>query len=200
MAIIVSYLVWIKLFAIYRYLLPLEMLAPVAIWLLINRLPLHCTKRNLALVACLTLWAITFKPGNWGRVSWGPDYFGVHPPTLADPAHSMVLMTGVEPYSYVIPFFPEAVRFVRIESYFTRPSETPNGYDRLLQKVVSEHNGPLFVMYRSKDGGENLSALQHFNLQINRDTCQRVIPRIENQSEDPFYFCAVSYKHSYTKQ
>lgn len=197
-AIVISYLVWLKLFAIYRYLLPLEMLAPLAIWLLIDRLPFRLPTRQIAIWACLILWLVTLKPGNWGRVPWSSDYFGVTPPPLADPAKSMVLMTGVEPYSYVIPFFPEPVRFVRIESYFTGPSESPNGFDRRMQQLIVSHQGPLYVLYRSNEGKESKAALQHFNLRINQKGCQQMNPHIENRTTAPFYFCAVTPMDSYT--
>lgn len=191
-AIVVSYLTWLKLFAIYRYLLPLEMLAPLAIWFLVDRFPVRLPARQAIISVCLLFWLVTLKPGNWGRVDWGSDYFGVQPPPLSDPANTMVLMTGVEPYSYVIPFFPHAVRFVRIESYFTGPSETPNGFDRRMRELISGHQGPLYVMYRfNKNQGTSLT-LQHFNLRINDATCQKMTPHIESRDEEPFYFCAVS--------
>jgi len=189
---VISYLVWLKLFAIYRYLLPLEMLVPLAIWFLVDRFPLRISSRQAILVSFMILWAFTLKPGNWGRVPWGTDYFGVHPPTIADPANTMVIMTGVEPYSYLIPFFPESVRFIRIESYFTGPSQSPNGFDRRMQEVIAGHQGPLYIMYRSSEAQSSKIALHHFNLEICQEQCQQITPDIENKSYDPFYFCAVS--------
>ena len=197
-AIVISYMVWLKLFAIYRYLLPLEMLAPLAIWLLIDRLPFRLPARQMAILACLILWLVTLKPGNWGRVPWSSDYFGVTPPLLADPAKSMVIMTGVEPYSYVIPFFPAPVRFVRIESYFTGPSKPPNGIDRRMQQLITDHQGPLYVLYRSNEDKQSRAALHHFNLQIKKEECQQMNPHIEDRTTDPFYFCAVTPMDSYT--
>lgn len=198
-AIVVSYLVWLNIFAIYRYLLPLEMLAPVAIWLLIDRFPFRLPVRNMAILACMFIWLITLKPGNWGRASWGTDYFGVHPPTLADPANTMVLMTGVEPTAYVIPFFPEPVRFVRIESYFTGPSESPNGFDLRMQQLIADHQGPLYVLYHSEENERSKAALQYFNLQIQSGKCQQLNPHIAEQRKTPLYFCAVTPMDSYTK-
>jgi len=191
-AIVISYLVWLKLFAIYRYLLPLEMLAPLAIWFLIDRFPLRISSRQAIIITSMILWAFTLKPGNWGRVPWGSDYFGIQPPHLTDPANTMVIMTGVEPYSYMIPFFPEPVRFIRIESYFTGPSESPNGFDRRMQELIAGHQGPLYIMYRSSEAQSSKTALHHFNLEIRQEQCQQMNPDIENQSFDPFYFCAVS--------
>lgn len=198
-AMVVSYLAWLKLFAIYRYLLPLEMLAPLTVWLLIDRFPLRIAARQTAIIACLVLWLITLKPGNWGRVSWGADYFGVQPPSLTDPANTMVIMTGVEPFSYVIPFFPEPVRFVRIESYFTGPSESPNGFDLRMQELIAGHQGPLYILYRSNEAQSGKIALQYFNLEIRHNQCQQMNPHIENRTTDPFYFCAVSPVNAYTQ-
>ena len=197
-AMTVSYLAWLKMFAIYRYLLPLEMLAPLALWLLIDRFPLKIPARKAAVLACLLLWLVTLKPGTWGRVPWSSDYFGVHPPPLTDPANTMVLMTGVEPFSYVIPFFPEPVRFIRIESYFTGPSETSNGFDRRMRQLVEGHHGPLYIMYRSNEEKGSKAALQHFNLRIKQDACQQMTPDIEDRSSDPFYFCPVTSVNTYT--
>jgi hypothetical protein len=198
-ALIISYLVWLKMFAIYRYLLPLEMLAPLTLWLLIDRFPLRLPARQAAVSVCLVLWLVTLKPGNWGRVDWDTDYFGVQPPSLTDPANTMVIMTGVEPFSYVIPFFPKSVRFVRIESYFTGPSETPNGFDLRMRQLIAGHQGPFYIMFRSNEDQSSKTALQHFNLTVRKDQCQQVNPHIENRPTDPFYFCAVTPINTYTK-
>jgi hypothetical protein len=191
-AIVISYLVWLNLFAIYRYLLPLEMLAPLAIWFLVDFFPLRIPSRPAILISFMILWAFTLKPGNWGRVPWGSDYFGIHPPKLSDPANTMVIMAGVEPYSYMIPFFPEPVRFIRIESYFTGPSQSPNGFDRRMRELISGHHGPLYVMYRANETRSSKTALRHFNLEISQEQCQQMNPDIENHTSIPFYFCAVS--------
>lgn len=198
-AIAVSYLVWLKMFSIYRYLLPLEMLAPLALWILVDRFPLRLARRQAILTACLILWMVTLKPGNWGRVDWSSDYFGVQPPALSDPGNTMVLMTGVEPFAYMIPYFPEPVRFVRVESYFTSPSENPNGFDLRMQELIAGHQGPLYVMYRANEEQNGKNALSHFNLEINRHQCQEVAPSIEKQPSDPFYFCAVTPRATYSQ-
>jgi hypothetical protein len=192
MAMIVSYLVWLKMFAIYRYILPLEMLAPLAIWFLVDRFPIRVPVRQTAIFVCLILWLVTLKPGNWGRVSWGADYFGVQVPSITDPDNSMVLMTGVEPFAYMIPFFPHPLRFVRIESYFTGPSESPNGFDLRMQELIAGHQGSLYVMHRITDQQGSKKALQHFNLDFRQDQCQQVNSYIENRPDEPFYLCTVT--------
>lgn len=190
-AIIISYMVWLKLFAIYRYLLPLEMLLPIAIWLLIDRFPIRSTMKNTAVFMCITVWLITLRPGNWGRVPWGADYFGVTPPVLTDPANTMVIATGVEPMSYLIPFFPAPVRFIRVASYFTGPTDTPNGFDLAMKQAIAGHQGPMFAMFRLCDEEGDKVVLQHYNLEIQTDGCQQMLPSIEGGRSYPILFCPV---------
>jgi len=199
-AMLISYLVWLKLFAIYRYLLPLEMLAPLAIWLLIDRFPVRIQARNITIFACMAIWLITLRPGNWVRKPWSNDYFGVTPPVLTDPDNTMVIMTGMEPMSYFIPFFPESVRFIRIVSYFTGPTETPNGFDLAMRQAITEHQGPKYVLYRSNDEEGNLFALQHYNLELNAEECRSLHPTIEGADEAPFRFCPVIPKTPLTSK
>src|SRR5262249_28762960 len=68
-----SYIAWQMLFSIYRYLLPLELLAPVVIVILFGWL---LTNRNHALAASaavLVLIGASVRPSDWGRVPWGPQ-------------------------------------------------------------------------------------------------------------------------------
>ena len=75
-------------------------------------------------------------------------------------------MTGADPTSYLVPLFPKAVRFVRIQGYFTGPSSHPNGYDRLMETIISSHAGPLFVLFRSYEKPGAVSALGAYGLDM----------------------------------
>jgi hypothetical protein len=189
---LIAYGVWLKIFGIYRYILPLEMLAPLGIWLLISTFPLRPLLQNCLAFLCAVLILATLQPGTWGRVAWGEKYFGVDPPTLVDPDRTMVLMTGTDPMAYVIPFFPESVRFVRIQGYFTGPSDKPNGYDLRMREVVSKHRGPIYVMYRIYEEGASLEALGSYGLAIDAGSCQEMKPHIEDHLQFPLHFCSVT--------
>jgi hypothetical protein len=184
--------VWLKLFAIYRYLLPLEMLAPLGILLLINTFPWRPLVREYAALFCAILILATLQPGNWGRVAWGKTFFGVEPPPLADPANTLVLMTGTEPMAYMIPFFPESVRFVRIQSYLTGPADSPNGYDKRMRDLVSRQRGPLYGLFRFSEKEASVEGLESYGLAIEPDTCKELRPHIEEHVGIPYEFCALT--------
>ncbi len=186
---VVSYLAWLKLFALYRYIVVIEMLAPIGIWLVLVRLFANHRIRMAAGLIALVLVLATLRLGTWGRVPWGDDYFGVTPPALSDPDQTMVLMAGVDPMAYVIPFFPQTIRFLRIQSYFTGPSDRPNGYDRLMHQLVAQHSGPLYILYRSYEQDTARAALQAYGLQLQLGHCQALRPHIEAGLKDPLLFC-----------
>lgn len=189
---LVSYLAWLKMFAIYRYLVTIEMLAPLGIWLILAYLFRDRHKTILTAGACGVLMLVFFMPLHWGRVPWSDDYFGVVPPPVPDPSHTMILMAGHEPSSYLIPFFPPQIRFLRIQSYFTGPSATPNGTDLLMQRLVSAHHGPLYILYRGIEQGVTDSALRAYGLSRRSDQCATLHPHIEAGINDQMYFCRVT--------
>lgn len=186
----VSYLTWLKLFAIFRYAMVIEMLAPLGIWLMIRRLDTSIGRRRILSLICIGMVFITTQPADWGRVHWGADYFGADLPQLEDPDHSLVLMTGTDAMSYLIPLFPPKVRFLRIQSYFNFYAEK-SGYDTWMAQRIQEHHGPMFVLYRASGVQAARDALASFGLQQNGKSCTRFMPRIEENEDVPFLFCTV---------
>jgi hypothetical protein len=192
-----SYLTWLKMFAIFRYILVIELLAPLGIWLILERLINPRTARYAAAAAGFLMILATLSPADWGRVTWGKDYFGANLPVIEKPEDTIVIMTGADPSSYLIPLFPKSVRFVRIQSYFTGPSSHPNGYDRLMENIISRHTGPMYVLFRAYEKIGATSALDAYGLDMNSDSCQAFKPHIESNVKDPLYFCAVSKRHDH---
>ncbi len=139
----------------------------------------------------------TLSPADWGRVSWGEDFFGAKLPVIEKPEDTLVIMAGTDPSSYLVPLFPKAVRFVRIQSYFTGPSSRPNGYDRLMENIISRHTGPMYILYRSYENLVAISALDAYGLDLKSDSCRTFKPHIESNVIDPLYFCAVSKRHDH---
>jgi hypothetical protein len=138
-----SYLIWLKLFGIYRYMVPLELLAPLVLWLLLHRLSSLPVARALG-ACCLVLAAIAGLP----RVNWGHHYHGeksitVQVPAFAEPEQSMVLTVhGDPPMSWLVPSFPKRLAFAALGSGFP---ESPAFAERVAQ-MVAARRGPLYVM------------------------------------------------------
>ncbi len=189
---ILTYLTWLKMFAIFRYALTIELLTPLGIWLILERLIVRVRIRLIAAGAIFALILITMTPANWGRAPWGKDFFGANLPVIKYPDHTIILMTGTNPTSYLAPLFPPKIRFIRIQGYFTGPSSHPNGFDKLMQGIVAKHQGPMYVLYRSYEQAVTTLALTAYGLKEQKDSCRTFHPRIEVNEPYPLYLCQVS--------
>ncbi len=191
---IIAYLAWLKLFAIYRYLIPLEMFAPLALWLIVARLVAAPRWQFAAGTALALLLLTTTHHANWGRRDWTDRYFDIALPMLANPARTLVVMTGKAPTSYVIPSFPPEVRFVRIHSWFTGPSATkpPNQYDRLMQSIIARHSGSLYHLYRETEQPMSQPALAAYGLAQRDAQCHTLVPGATQPKRAPLLLCPLT--------
>jgi len=164
-----AYVVWLVMFSIYRYAVTLEMITPLLIVLAAGLLPFKMKTRTITAILLLLIVAVSVKPGNWNRRdTWLDRFVEAGVPNLGNTSDLMILMTGMEPYSHVIPEFPPDVSFVRIQSNFSSP-EQDKGINKLLHDRVDAHRqkgGSFMVMtpiWQMK-GAED--AVSYFGLKI----------------------------------
>jgi hypothetical protein len=167
-----TYVAWLALFAIYRYQVGSEMLAPLVLLLCLDRLPLG-RHRLAAAGAVAAAMLAAFRPGLWERVPWSgaATYFDVGAPAIADPAGSLVLMAGWQPTSFVIPFFPRDLRFIRIQGNFTSPDDEANPFNDLMRALVAGHRGPLFLLAKDHELADAGAALATYRLDLQTADC-----------------------------
>lgn len=185
---VISYGVWQAMFSIYRYAIPLEMLAALLLFLSLDMLRANAyTKKMVFLGLVLVCFASTI-PADWGRVAHGAKYVEVKEVYLPEGRNHMVLMAGFQPYSHVIPAFPPEVPVIRIQSNFASPEE-PKGINRIIKERVDAHVGPLWLLIPTYDAPwVAQKVLPQFGLKAKLKQC-RVISN--NLSED-LYLCPLS--------
>jgi hypothetical protein len=140
---LVGYLAWMKLFGIYRYLVPLELLAPLMLWLLVERIAPRRYAGRIGgwLLAATTLAVFPFV--TWGHVNWASNSFSAQLPPFAQPASSIVFTAHAHPpMGWLATFFPREVRVISLGSGFP---ESP-AYVERIHAAVSARPGPHFVM------------------------------------------------------
>jgi hypothetical protein len=163
-----TYVVWLPLFSIYRYAIGIEMLAPLLVVLAADRLPAKPAWRAGIIALAAVIVAASYRPGDWGRAPWPGtrDYFAVPVPALERPAETMVIMAGWQPSAYVVPKFPPAVRFVRIQSNFTSPDDVENRHNELMRRIIAAHEGPLYALFTDHEYAAVTAALAVYELKI----------------------------------
>jgi len=191
-ASLVAYLAWLKLFGVYRYLAPLEMLAPLLILILADRLALTRWLHGAVLGGIAVALLVTTRPADWGRTPWGDRYFGVEVPAIPDPANTMILIGGAEPLGYVVPFFPKEIPFLRIEGWFVGPTAPPNRHIDTMRERINAHRGPLYALYRDLYETQRMEdALRPFGLTLRRGQCVFLKPQIDRTHPERLAFCPV---------
>lgn len=160
---LVGYVSWLVVFAIYRYIVTFEMLAPLLIVAAIGLWPLP-RRARCVLAACALLGAVLLTPiPRENRPPFAERVVTVDVPAIARPEATLAIMTGVEPMAFVIPSFPAQVPFLRIDGYLVGPgAQTPmlSG----MRERISAHRATggdvfwLHVPYEQVRGQEALAA------------------------------------------
>jgi hypothetical protein len=149
---VVSYVIWQTKFAIIRYALPLELLAPMVIAVLCRYIlpwdDLRMVLTGLAFAAIVLI----MRPCNIPHQDWGPRYFNVEPPKLEYPDETLIIMASDQPRSYVIPAFDPGVRFIGLASSFNHPEsgDQHRAADEMLD-LVRTHTGPVYLLSNSQE-------------------------------------------------
>jgi hypothetical protein len=169
-----TYVSWLFLFAIYRYLIPLEMLSPIVIAASVSLLPLKASLRLALTIVLLGVAASLAQGGGDQRLGWKGHYVDVDVPPLPDPAHTMILMTGFAPMAYVIPSFPPEIPFLRIQGYLIKPDDHNSGLGRQMHERVAKHEGPLYLLHWPREQDLTLKAVADYGLAIDEAGCRTV--------------------------
>ncbi|WP_448204475.1 hypothetical protein [Azospirillum sp. sgz302134] len=186
-AMAVIYALWVVMFCIYRYLVPLEILAPLAIVMAAGLLPVSRKARLVLAALLLVLVQATAQPANWGRAAWSDRWVEADIPPIEDPDHTMVLMGGYWAISHVIPAFPPRMPFVRIQSNFLQPDSVGNGYLALLKDKIGAHRGRFLMLSTVPDTPGAAKAAALLGLRVDETDC-RIIP---NNLGEPLNLCSV---------
>jgi hypothetical protein len=169
-----SYILWQTFFSIYRYLVPLEVVAPLVIYFLLRHLIARPYRRLLIASGVFLIIVGTTQAPNWGRVPWADSFFGTVAPVIPEPTQSLVLIAGSEPVAFMIAAFPAQVRFVRIAPAFT-PTTT---LSEKIRALLARHDGPAYVLTTETeiaDADEHLGAHRRM---VVRETCREVQNRV----------------------
>ncbi|MHA4869357.1 hypothetical protein ACXZ1M_16820 [Duganella sp. PWIR1] len=136
-----AYLVWMRMFSIYRYLVPLELLAPLAIWLAWRYIAPQAQRLAVLVLAALALGV--FPMANWGHAAWADQSFSAELPPIAKPADSIVFFAQPDPPSgWMATFLPPEVRVIALG---TGMPEAPAWRARQLA-AIAERSGPHYLL------------------------------------------------------
>ncbi|QSI28758.1 hypothetical protein GNX71_03855 [Variovorax sp. RKNM96] len=114
---VVSYMLWATAFAYQRYLIPIEFLFGVIIWIFVSRL--FEKKRAImgAVLAITLVCGVMIKVPDWGHTKksiTSSNPFGLELPKTLEETPAIYLVQGV-PNSYIFPFLSTGSKFYRVD-------------------------------------------------------------------------------------
>lgn len=184
-----SYLIWLRLFSIYRYLIPLEMLTPLLIAAAVLLWPVRLRTRVVVIVSVLAIaqWLVKLPVF---RLSWDREYVSVQLPKVVDPRRAMVLFAGVSPMSFVIPSFPREIPFLRVDGWLINGNDASSGFAREMHARVAAHRGPLYMMFYWDEDHRALKSAKNYSLTFSAEPCQL----LRSNVAEPLKFCRLGKK------
>ncbi|MBB3803332.1 hypothetical protein FHR47_003631 [Xanthomonas arboricola] len=143
----VAYVLWQAIFSIHRYLLVLELLAPLVLWIMCRHaFAAQADRRAAWLIGACALVAVAGWK-DWGHESWARDSFQVEQPTMVNPAASSVLLVGDEPQSWRVPLLPRQARYIGVA---TNISETDQ-YRQRVRTLIAERSRLYAMLGAARD-------------------------------------------------
>ena len=183
----VSYIAWLKIFGIYRYILLLEIIAPLIIVVAIDLWPLELrTRASLMGVALLIVLIFTHADLSQ-RAPVGDPYIQVTIPPIAHTEKTMILMTGETPMGFLAPSFPSEIPIVRIDGWMIAPKDG----SRLTADTktrVAAFPGDLYVVFNPFEAARNKDALKDYGLAIVPAKCRDIVTNLGG----PYAFCPLT--------
>ena len=157
---VASFLAWAVMYRIFRYLVPLEMVAALFIARFIVR---FTPGRHLAIAFGVAFAGVvvTAKFPTWWRQRFDTQFFVVAMPPVKP--NALVLLVAPEPMSYVLPSFPSDARFAGLVSNFNDPGRT-NRLQQTIAASIRDHDGPLYALAVPPGRDEGAAALARVGL------------------------------------
>lgn len=170
----VSYFVWLKIFAIYRYILLLEMLAPILIVAAIGLLPLQRRTQYVALGALFFAILLVARSDFNEREPLGDPYVQVALPPIQNPDRTIILMTGDGPLGYLATAIPPQIPLLRIDGWMVQPKDgTKMTKDMRARVDAAEKKGyDLILIAEAFDMTRAHDALVDYGLAIRWTECR----------------------------
>jgi hypothetical protein len=140
----VAYVVWVRLFSIYRYLAPLELIAPVLFWLLVHTIACPTAARRLAGWLLLAAAAAVLPFTTWGHAGWTERAFTADTPAIAQPQRAVIYQASLDsPMGWLAQFMPREAAVVGLGSGFP---ESP-AYVERMHRMAAQRGGPHYIMF-----------------------------------------------------
>lgn len=160
--LLVSYVVWLQLYGIYRYLFALELVLSVMIVGTLSTFAARRFYRTILVVFALLMVVVTNRPG-WGRQSFSSPMVRVEFPSM--PTNSLVVLAEDDPLAHAVAFLPRQVAAISIHNNFMDPARCTRLQARVEERI-RRHTGSFYLLREVKDSPAAIEPYKAYGLSI----------------------------------
>jgi hypothetical protein len=141
--IVISFAIWTGLFSIYRYLVPVETLLPLVLWVVLCQIFAYARARAYAkrLIVLCVAGSLMLMFRTYGHVEWTDPPYRVAVPSDLDAGRD-VIVVAEQPMAWIGVGFPPGVAFASVLSSFPESKR----YAQRLRKMIGERGGNAYLM------------------------------------------------------
>lgn len=186
----ISYVLWLNLFGIYRYLIPIEVLIPLLLFIAID----HFFRLNVprwGAVVFLSLITLANLKGvpDWGRSNWSDTVYRVESSAItASPEPAAVYLVG-QPLAWIIPALEINTPFIQLAPNMP----VTDAYLKRAREVAEGRAGKQFAIFESPSPDLATHAyvsLAKLGLALDESACDRLVGYLGTARYE-YRFCEV---------
>lgn len=173
--VLISYVVWLQLYGIYRYLFALELVLSIMIIGVLSTVAAKRFYRTTLIVFTLLIVAITDRPG-WGRQSFSSPMVRVEFPSMS--SNSLVVLADDAPLAHAVAFLPQQVAAISLHNNFMDPTRCTRLQARVEERI-RRHGGAFYLLREVKDSPSTAEPYKAYGLSI-QGTCLPIIDSLKD--------------------
>ncbi len=184
----VSYFLWLNIFGIYRYLVVLEMLIPLLLFVITTYIIRTHHGQWLALTL-ITLMTAVNLPGaaEWGRADWADTVYRVEPSELTTGPEPAVVYLAGQPIAWIVPALDIRTPFIQIAPNFS----TSEAYWQRAKMLAEGRTGKSFVVFESDREEVTMRAaheMMKLGVSVDENTCGYIVAYL-GASKTEYRYC-----------
>jgi hypothetical protein len=173
--VLTSYVVWLQLYGIYRYLFALELVLSVTIIGMLSMLANRRFYRTILIVFTLLVVGLTNRPG-WGRQSFSSPMVRIEFPSI--PANSLVVLAEDDPLAHAVVYLPKQVAAISLHNNFMDPARCTRLQARVEERL-KHHTGPFYLLREVKETRSDAEPYRSYGLSTQGE-CLPVVDSLDD--------------------
>ena len=162
-----------RTFAIYRYLLPLDLISGLILLLTLDRLITNSSRKIIVFVLLASFSVAWSKPFPRERIPYRKKgWFAVQLSPAASAPNTLFVILQYSPLGYIVPFLPDSDRIIRINGNMPLRLDTRLGQEAM--SLISQHTGPIRSLSERSADETDRALLNKFGLVLDETRCENI--------------------------